>query len=94
MQEMLWSKHGVNWNNYPNFFKRGTFIVKRRFSTPFTAEELAELPEKHAARCNPNLIVERNRYIRCADLPKFSTVKNREGFLFLAEEPVVEGKNS
>lgn len=94
MQEMLRSQHGIDWNNYPNFFKRGTFIVKRRISTPFTSEEFAQLSEKHAARSNPSLVVERNRYIRCNDLPKFSTVTNREGFLFRAEEPIVREKIS
>jgi len=93
MQEMLWSQHGINWNNYPNFFKRGTFIVKRRVSTSFTPEEISLLPAKHAARYNPTLVIERNRYIRCSDLPKFSTVTNREGFLFLAEEPVLLKKD-
>jgi tRNA(His) 5'-end guanylyltransferase len=87
MQEMLWSQKNVNWNDYPNFFKRGTFILKRRVSTPFTVEELAALPEKHAARRNPGLVVERNRYIRFSDLPKFSTIVNREAFLFLGEDP-------
>lgn len=85
MQEMLWQK-GINWNDYPNFFKRGTFILKRKVATPFTNEELAELPEKHAARRNPGLVVERNRYIRYTDLPKFSAVVNREAFLFMGED--------
>lgn len=28
MQEMLWSQHGVNWNDYPDDFKRGRVVVK------------------------------------------------------------------
>lgn len=28
MQEMMFQK-GINWNNYPDFFKRGTFILRR-----------------------------------------------------------------
>lgn len=27
MQEMLWSEHGINWNDYPDRFKRGTAVV-------------------------------------------------------------------
>jgi tRNA(His) 5'-end guanylyltransferase len=27
MQEMLWSQHGVNWNDYDPRFKRGTVVV-------------------------------------------------------------------
>lgn len=88
MQEMMFQEHGINWNDYPNFFKRGTFLLKRKVATPFTAEELAKLPEKHAARRNPELVVERNKIIRFNTLPKFSTVTNREGFLFLGQEPL------
>lgn len=29
MQEMLWSEHGINWNDYPDRFKRGTVVVPR-----------------------------------------------------------------
>jgi tRNA(His) 5'-end guanylyltransferase len=90
MQEMMFQECGVNWNDYPNFFKRGTFILKRRVATPFTIEELASLPEKHAARRNPDLMIERNKVIRYTDLPKFSTITNREGFLFLGQEPLTE----
>jgi tRNA(His) guanylyltransferase len=30
MQEMLWSEHGINWNNYDPRFKRGTAVVPER----------------------------------------------------------------
>ena len=88
MQEMMFQECGINWNDYPNFFKRGTFLVKRRVSTSFTADELALLPEKHTARKNPELMIERNKIIRFNTLPKFSTVVNREEFLFLGQEPL------
>jgi tRNA(His) 5'-end guanylyltransferase len=58
LQELLWQK-GVNWNDYPAFFKRGTFLQRRKVSRPFTATELQALPAKHAARSNPSLTVER-----------------------------------
>ena len=28
MQEMLWSEHGINWNDYDPRFKRGTAITQ------------------------------------------------------------------
>ncbi len=93
MQEMLFQK-GVNWNDYPNFFKRGTFIVKTRGCTPFSAEELERLPLMHAARRNPDLLVERNQYIRHTDLPKFSTITNREDFIFRGAKPEYGTKTS
>lgn len=85
MQELLWRK-GVNWNDYPSFFKRGTFVKRRTVTRAFTATELEALPPKHAARTNPALTVERSECVPL-DLPPLSKVANRVGVLFGAEEP-------
>ncbi len=58
MQEMLFQK-GINWNDYPNFFKRGTYFRRVRVETPFTTDEIENLPEQHNARKNPKLIIAR-----------------------------------
>ncbi len=86
MQEMLFAS-GVNWNDYPSFFKRGTFIQKRIVATPFDSN-LDDLPPKHAARKNPDLLVERIQFIRL-DMPPFSKVTNREDVVFKGAEPAV-----
>ena len=57
-QEMLFQK-GINWNDYPDFFKRGSYIQRKRTLTKFSTEELEKLPQKHQARLNPNLEIER-----------------------------------
>lgn len=88
MQDMLWQK-GVNWNDYPPFFKRGTFIQKRPVVRAFTAEEIEELPAKHEARANPNLQIERSE-IQRLDMPPFAKVKNRVDVIFSAAEPEIE----
>ena len=67
MQEMLFQK-GVNWNNYPAFFKRGTYIKRTEIVRKFTAEELAALPEKHNARSDPDAVYTRSEY-RVMDWP-------------------------
>lgn len=87
MQEMLFAK-GVNWNNYPDFFKRGTFIQRKTVYKMFSAEELERLPEHHEARKNPNLIIERN-VIEEIKMPKFSTVENRVSVIFDGQNPEV-----
>lgn len=84
--DMLMAK-GVNWNDYPAAFKRGTFVQRRRVLRPFTAEELESLPPKHAARANPELTVERWR-IASLDMPPFGTVTNREAVIFDGAEPI------
>ena len=87
MQEMLWRK-GINWNDYPAFFKRGTFVQKRRAYRKFTTEEIEKLPEKHEARKNPDLQIERAEF-RFLEMPPFSQVKNRVDVIFYGAEPVV-----
>src|SRR6185295_8156972 len=59
IQEMLWQA-GINWNDYPPFFKRGVFVQRVAVKRRFTTEEMERLPPMHEARRNPNLEVERH----------------------------------
>ncbi|MEK6833840.1 MAG: tRNA(His) guanylyltransferase Thg1 family protein [Nanoarchaeota archaeon] len=92
MQEMLFKK-GINFNDYPSFFKRGTFVQRQTKIRKFTQSELISLPEKHEARKNPDLMVER-REVVALDMPKFSTVVNKIGVIFKGEEPLVVKENN
>ena len=38
---------GVNWNDYPAFFKRGTYAQRKVIERPMTDEEWAKIPDKH-----------------------------------------------
>lgn len=87
-QEMLWQK-GINWNDYPEFFKRGSYVQRRVVKAKLTADDLANLPEKHHARQNPDLEFERTEYRRI-DMPPFNRVANRVGVIFSGEEPVTD----
>lgn len=87
-QEMLFQA-GINWNDYPSFFKRGTYIQRRTVSKTFSVEELDKLPPKHAARSNPDLMVERSEW-RSLDMPPFASVTNRERVIFDGSEPWTE----
>ncbi len=73
--EMLHQK-GIVWDDYPNYFKWGTFLQKRRVTRAFTAEEIEKLPPQHQARTNPDLVVERNEIRRLHDLPPLHTLAN------------------
>lgn len=86
-QHELLHEVGVNWNDYPAFFKRGTFVQRRKVSRPFSAQELAELPEKHAARSNPGLVVERT-VVQTIEMPPFRKVTNRVAVVFDGAEPL------
>lgn len=86
-QEMLYQK-GINWNDYPTFFRRGVYVQKRETYRTFTIEEINKLPEKHAARKDPNVIVCRNE-IRVLDLPPLKGISNRVNVLFFGADPEI-----
>lgn len=85
MQEMLFQK-GINWNDYPDFFKRGTYIQRHTVLRQFTPAELAVLPDKHAARTDPDLQVERTEFRQLA-MPPFIKVTNRVQVVFEGADP-------
>ena len=88
MQELLHQK-GVNWNDYPDYFKRGTFIQRRKVFSKFTPKEIEKLPVHHAARKDPDLTVERS-WVERIKMPPFTKVTNRVGVIFDGEEPKIE----
>lgn len=95
MQEMMFKEHGINWNDYPDFFKRGTYVQKRQFERPYSVDELEALPPKHHARKNPDLRVVRQEVVRI-DLPPITRIANRtevllEGALPVQKPDLVEG---
>lgn len=85
---LLSSEQDIDFGDYPNFFKRGTFVQRKTVARPFTATEIDKLPAKHAARTNPNLIVERQE-VQILTMPSFKTVKNREEVVFDGAAPVL-----
>lgn len=87
LQEMLFSEAGINWNDYPPMFKRGTFIRKKTVTRKFTASEIEKLPEKHEARSNPDLLVERKE-LQTEWLPRLATISNRIEVLFDGADPI------
>jgi hypothetical protein len=90
MQEMLFQK-GINWNDFPAFFRRGSYVRRVVTTRKFTTEELEALPPKHNARLNPELEVERSE-IKVLELPPLGRIANREGVLFLGEAPVLKAE--
>lgn len=83
-------KKGINWNDYPDFFKRGTYVQTRTVKRKLTVDELETLPPMHNARRNPDLEIERSE-IRIIEMPPFTKVMNRVGVIFRGEEPRTDG---
>jgi len=80
MMDLLMER-GVNWNDYPDHFKRGTYITKSVVKSKFTADEIEKLPPRHNARKNPDLEFERN-VVSTTNFPPLSKVEDRVKLLF------------
>jgi tRNA(His) guanylyltransferase len=83
MQEMLFAK-GVNFNEIPSAFKRGTFLRRQSVERLLSPEEAARIPERH--RPSPETPVARTHIVRI-DMPPFGTVTNREAVIFDGAAP-------
>ena len=84
---MLFEK-GVNWNDYPAFFKRGTYVQRKRVFTKFSADELEKLPLKHKARENPDLEIER-WVVDSVDMPPLGKISNKVDVIFYGKTPTL-----
>lgn len=80
--ELLFAK-GINWNDYPAFFKRGTYVRREQVLKELTLAELSRIPEKH----RPTGPVVRSE-LKELDMPPITRVTNLNGVLFFGEAPV------
>lgn len=80
--EMLFEK-GVNWANYPAFFKRGTYVRRETTLRNLTEDELSSIPVQY----RPTNPVLRSR-VSDMGLPPLKEVGNITGVLFLGEAPL------
>jgi tRNA(His) 5'-end guanylyltransferase len=89
-KEQLDLIHGgeQNWNDQPDWAKRGTYVARQRVSKAFTCAELAALPPKHKARTQPELVVDRVE-LTALNLPRITTISNRVDVIFRGAEPVL-----
>lgn len=81
LHEMLYRK-GVNWSDYPAFFKRGTFLRREKSLRSLSAEEISRIPEAH----RPSGPVERTE-IREIDMPPLTRLLNPLEALFFGAAP-------
>lgn len=90
LQDKMMIERGVNWNNLEAKFKRGSYVKNIRTSKPFSVDELQELPPKHQAHKNPNLIIERS-IIKEIEYPIFNKIENKVDVIFFDKEPIIKG---
>ena len=83
-QEMLWQK-GVNWNDFPAFFKRGSYLQRRTFERMLSDEERARIPEAH--RPPLGATYQRTQVVELG-LPPVRKIANLPAVLFERAPPV------
>ncbi len=84
MQERLWQEENVNFNDYPAFFKRGTFVQRRFKYVTLDAATLAKIP----ADKRPTGPVKRSEVVEL-QMPRFTSVTNRVDVVFDSADPEV-----
>ena len=85
----LLSGKGIFWKDCEPYFKRGSYVKRFVVNRKFTKEELENLPPKHQARKNPDLIVTRSE-LREIHFPYYlKDIDNRVGVIYLEELPIV-----
>lgn len=87
MQEMLFQK-GINWNDYPAFFKRGTYVKRipyestnKYFMYSYVGDPKIQLP-------NTNIVT--RHHVEEIDCPRLLSIQNRVDFVFSGEEPILK----
>ena len=83
MKEML-LEVGVDLEDYPANFKRGTFLQKRKVLVEITDDVWNRIPEVKRPQ-NRNVF---RSDVHELDMPPFVTVKNREDVIFRATKPI------
>lgn len=86
MQEMMFQR-GQNFNDYPAFFKRGSFLQARTRREPLPEDVLQRLSGDAE---HPEDAVVVRRSIERIEMPIFSKVVNREDVIFDGAEPLLQ----
>jgi tRNA(His) 5'-end guanylyltransferase len=83
-QEMLFEKN-INFNDYPSFFKRGTWVKRFVEERILTVEEWIKIPEKHRPEPDEPLV---RSNVSSFDLPPLNKISNRVEILFHNADPI------
>jgi len=75
-------ERGINFEDYPAFFRQGTFIRKEKFLAELSTEQIARIPE---GKRHPGPVM--RSQVVTIDMPAFSKVENRIGVVFDGEKP-------
>ena len=89
MKAML-AEAGVDYDAYPDYFKRGTFLRRITEKRALTHDERMAIPEHH--RPGEEVTFLRSS-VKTIAMPDFTSVQNREDVVFSGAEPVTHAEN-
>lgn len=89
LQNKMFLEKNINWSDLDPYLKKGTYIKRVKTEREFTSEEISNLPKKHKAHTNSNLIIERS-IIKEIEYPIFSKIENRVDVIFFDKEPIIK----
>jgi tRNA(His) 5'-end guanylyltransferase len=78
LQELLFSKAGINWNDYEIWQKRGTYVLRTRRSRVLSDAELGKIPEKYRPT---GPVIRSSQEVAYFSEP-LAGIENREAVLF------------
>lgn len=81
MQEKLFQEVGINFNDYPRFFKQGTFVRRVQVQRELPPEIMAKNP-----KLETNIVL--RSLVKEIDMPVFNKVINRTAVIFEGAEPL------
>lgn len=82
--DMLMDK-GINWNDYPTFFKRGTYVQRVNRIVRLTQQAWDMIPDRHKPESREMI----RSFIEEIEMPPISRVKNRIDVIFKKEKPIL-----
>ena len=85
-QERLFQEKGINWNDYPAFFKRGTYVQRKTFQMEMDEQERMKIPEKHRPAVGTKFT--RSKVVEL-EMPPAKKIINYVDVIFSSAEPAV-----
>jgi tRNA(His) guanylyltransferase len=83
-KKLMLNQAGVDFDQYPSGFTKGTFVRKTTVERQFSESELDQIPPQY--RPKPNMLIKRTE-IESFDLPPLINIANLKQTLFSAKSP-------
>lgn len=87
MHEMLFQK-GINWNDQPTAFKKGSYLRKVKTYEPLPKEIFEKIPITYKTTVEDLSVIRHE--VKVIDLPPLSKISNRVDVIFNNQEPILK----